>query len=218
MLGHHADLGVAFDGDGDRVLLVSPSGRTIDGDQMLGIIALHRKRKGTLDPPMVVATVMSNLGLEQALAQEGIKMIRTPVGDRNVAQAMAAHNARIGGEQSGHIILSDHSPTGDGILTTVKLLEIAHDCGVDLVTLAGAIPLYPQRLRNVAVKNPQALSQQAPLKQMIEQEQRHLGKAGRIIVRPSGTQPLIRVMVEAEDEALCEKVCARIAQTIEGLR
>ncbi len=218
VLDHHADLGIAFDGDGDRVLLVSSSGETIDGDHMMGIAALHMKRKGTLDPLLVVATVMSNLGLEQALKREGIQMVRTPVGDRNVAQAMVAHKAKIGGEQSGHIILSDHSPTGDGILTTVKLLEIAHECGVNLLTLAEAIPLYPQRLCNVSAENTTTLLQQEPIKRVIEEERRRLGEGGRIVVRSSGTQPLIRVMVEGEDDALCEQCCARIEKTIKGLR
>lgn len=212
---HHADLGVAFDGDGDRVLLVSSSGETIDGDRMMGIAALHMKRKGTLVPPLVVATVMSNLGLEKVLQREAVKMMRTPVGDRNVAQAMIAHQAKIGGEQSGHIILSDHSSTGDGILTTVKLLEIAHERGVDLLTLAEEISLYPQVLRNVSARNPTALLESTPIKEAIEEERCRLGEAGRIVVRSSGTQPLIRVMVEGRDEALCEQCCARIAKTIE---
>jgi len=215
VLEHHADLGVAFDGDGDRVLLVSSSGETIDGDRMMGIAALHMKRKGTLVPPVVVATVMSNLGLEQVLEREAVKMVRTPVGDRNVAQAMIAHQAKIGGEQSGHIILSDHSSTGDGILTTVKLLEIAHERGVDLLTLAEEIPLHPQVLRNVSARNPATLLESTPIKKAIEEERYCLGEAGRIVVRPSGTQPLIRVMVEGGDEALCEQCCARIVKAIE---
>ena len=218
VLAHKADLGIAFDGDGDRVFLISSSGETIDGDRMMGIAALHMKRKGSLAPPLVVTTVMSNLGLEQALEQKGIRMVRTAVGDRNVAQAMLAHKAKIGGEQSGHIIFSDHSPTGDGILTTVKLLEIAHECGSDILTLAEAIPLYPQRLRNVSVKDPCALMPCASLKRVIGEEEHRLGKTGRILVRPSGTQSLIRVMVEGEDEVLCEQACARIAQAIEELR
>ena len=145
-------------------------------------------------------------------------MVRTPVGDRNVAQAMFAHKAKIGGEQSGHIILSDHSPTGDGILTTVKLLEIAHECGVNLLALAEAIKSYPQRLCNVSAEDPTTLLQQEPVKKVIEEERRRLGEGGRIVVRPSGTQPLIRVMVEGEDDTLCEQACTRIAQTIEHLR
>lgn len=215
---HRADLGIAFDGDGDRVLLVSPTGETIDGDRMMGIAALHMKRKGTLDPPLLVATVMSNLGLEQVLNREGIEVLRTPVGDRHVARAMLAHGARIGGEQSGHIILADHSPTGDGVLTVVKLLEIAHERGVDLRTLAEEIPLHPQLLRNVEAENPTELLQHSSLNEAIEEERRRLGEEGRIVIRPSGTQPLIRVMVEGEDETLCELVCARIVEAIEGLR
>jgi len=215
VMKHQADLGVAFDGDGDRVLLVSSSGETIDGDRMMGIAALHMKRKGTLVPPLVVATVMSNLGLEQVLEREAIELVRTPVGDRNVAQAMIAHRAKIGGEKSGHIILSDHSSTGDGILTTVKLLEIAHERGVDLLTLAEEIPLCPQVLRNVRARNPAALLESTAVRTLIEEERRRLGETGRIVVRPSGTQPLIRVMVEGGDKTVCEQCCARIVNAIE---
>ena len=212
---HHADLGIAFDGDGDRVLLVSPSGETIDGDQMMGIVALYMKRKGTLNPPIVVATVMSNLGLEQTLEKEGIRMVRTSVGDRNVAQAMLTQMVKIGGEQSGHLIFSDHSPTGDGILTAVKLLEIAHERGSDLHTLAEEIPLHAQVHSDIKARKPDELLRLSSLKELIAKEERHLGEKGRLVVRVSGTQPLIRVMVEAEDESLCRRVCARLVAAIE---
>jgi len=218
VLKQRADLGVAFDGDGDRVLFVSSSGETIDGDRMMGIAALHMKRKGTLVPPLVVATVMSNLGLEHVLKREAIEMVRTPVGDRNVAQAMIAHRAKIGGEQSGHIILSDHSSTGDGILTTVKLLEIAHERGVDLLSLAKEIPLYPQVLRNVSAENPAVLLESIPITEAIEEQRSRLGERGRLVVRPSGTQPLVRVMVEGSDQSLCEQCCARIVKAVEDHR
>jgi len=213
---HRADLGIAFDGDGDRVLLVSSDGETIDGDQMMGIVALHMKRKGTLCPPLLVATVMSNLGLEQALAQQGVKMIRTPVGDRNVAQTMLTQKAKIGGEQSGHIILSDHSVTGDGILTAVKLLEIAHERGVSLYTLAKEIPHYPQVRCDIEAEDAKELLRRPSLKRAVEEERHNLGGEGRIVVRASGTQPLIRVMVEAEDESLCQRVCAALVAAIEA--
>lgn len=215
VLNHHADLGVAFDGDGDRVLLVAPDGETIDGDQMMGIIALHMKRKGSLDPAILIATVMSNLGLEQALKREAIQMVRTPVGDRNVAQMMLKEGAKVGGEQSGHIIFSDHSATGDGILTTVKLLEIAHERGTDLHTLAEEIPLYPQVRRDVAVSDPTEHLKLPAIERAIGEAKRRLGDRGRLVVRASGTQPLIRVMAEGEDEALCREVCTTLVAVIE---
>jgi phosphoglucosamine mutase len=212
---HHANLGIAFDGDGDRVLLVSPTGGTIDGDRMMGIAALHLQQKGSLDPAIVVATVMSNLGLEEVLKGAGIELVRTPVGDRNVAQAMLAHGAKIGGEQSGHIIFSDHSTTGDGILTAVKLLEIAHERGIDLHTLAEEIPLYPQVQHDIAASDPNACLNLAAVQEAIAAAEDHLVDCGRLIVRASGTQPLVRVLVEGKDEALCHEVCTRLATVIE---
>ena len=214
VLRHGAALGIAFDGDGDRVLLVASNGEVIDGDRMMGIAALHRHRKGLLDPPLVVATVMTNLGLERALAREGIELVRTAVGDRNVSQAMRDRRAKIGGEQSGHIVFSDHSPTGDGILTAVKLLEIAHERGRDLLDLASEIPLWPQVLRNVEAKNPAELLDAPSVRTAIETEQARLGDRGRLLVRASGTQPLIRVIVEADETALCEQVAQAIVEAI----
>ena len=215
VLEHHANLGIAFDGDGDRVLLVSPTGETVDGDRMMGIAALHLQQKGSLDPAIVVATVMSNFGLEEALKRAGIEMVRTPVGDRNVAQAMLAHGAKIGGEQSGHIIFSDHSSTGDGILTAVKLLEIAHERGIDLHTLAEEIPLYPQVQQDIAISDPLVCLDLVAVQDAIAAAKRHLEGCGRLIVRASGTQPLVRVLVEGKDEALCNEVCTELAAVIE---
>ena len=218
VLTQHADLGIAFDGDGDRVLLISPCGETIDGDRMMGIAALHMKAKGVLNPAIVIATVMSNMGLEHALAQSGIEMLRTPVGDRHVAQAMLVHGAHLGGEQSGHIIFSDHSPTGDGILTAIKLLEISHERGAPLHNLAEEIPLYPQARADVAVAEPAALITDPRVVSAIKQAKERLGTEGRLLVRPSGTQPVVRILVEAMDETLCNGVCELIASEIEGVR
>ena len=218
VLTQHADLGIAFDGDGDRVLLISPCGETIDGDRMMGIVALHMHQKGTLNPAIVVATVMSNMGLEHALARSGINMLRTPVGDRHVAQAMLAHEAHLGGEQSGHIIFSDHSPTGDGILTAIKLLEISHESGAPLHHLAGEIPLYPQARADVTVMEPVELVTDPRVVSAIKRAEERLGTDGRLVVRPSGTQPVIRVLVEALDEKLCNDVCTQIASVIEQAR
>jgi phosphoglucosamine mutase len=218
VLEREAELGIAFDGDGDRVMLVSSTGETIDGDQMMGILALHGHRAGTLNPPLIVATVMSNLGLEDILRKKGISLLRTPVGDRNVARAMLTNKAKIGGEQSGHIILSDHSPTGDGILTSVKLLELAHSRGKDLASLAAAIPSYPQVKEDLAVQDKQAVLRDPSINGLIEQQQRELGNAGRILVRASGTQPVIRIMVEGKDESRCRRICNRLTEAIDSFR
>jgi len=212
-----ADLGIAFDGDGDRVLLVSRRGETIDGDRMIGIAALYMKEKGSLDPPLVVVTTMSNLGLEETFDRHGIGLIRTPVGDRNVAQEMVRQGAKLGGEQSGHIIFADHSPTGDGILTVVKLLEIAHDTGKDLESLSLGIDLYPQAHRNVPCESPAEIAGSPSLRDAIKEAEALLNGRGRVIVRPSGTQPLIRIMVEGENERTCDEVCSLIEEGIRKL-
>jgi phosphoglucosamine mutase len=213
VLRQGADLGIAFDGDGDRVLFVSSQGQTIDGDHVIGIAALHRGRKGPLRPPLVVATVLSNFGLERLLRSNGVDMIRTPVGDRHVAQAMIAHGARIGGEPSGHVIFFDHAPTGDGILTAVQLLEIAHDAGESVEALARGIPLYPQCQRNVQCPSAAAASG-VSLEEVALVADARLAGRGRVIVRPSGTQPMVRVFVEADDQALADAVCEEAAASI----
>ncbi len=220
---HNADLGIAFDGDGDRVLLVSPDGNAIDGDRMMGIAALHLRHSDQLVPPIVVATVMSNLGLEKRLDTEGIELVRTPVGDRYVAWEMRARGARLGGEQSGHIIFSDHSPTGDGILTAVKLLEIAHINQTPLPHLAREIPIIPQLLRNVPARDPARVAAHDEVRTAVAREQSQLADGGRILVRPSGTQPVVRVMVEAADMDTCTAtvdrlatVIGRVAQSVNG--
>lgn len=214
VLAHRADLGIAFDGDGDRVLLVTSRGRTIDGDQAIGIAALHWMRRGAFDPPLVVTTVLSNYGLERILAEHGIEMVRTPVGDRNVARTMVERGAKIGGEQSGHIIFSDHALTGDGILTAVKLLEIAHESSSTLEALADEIPLYPQAYTNLPCTQPAVVAESEAAAEAIDAAVRSLGSRGRVIVRPSGTQPFLRIMVEAGDEALARTVCDGLANRL----
>lgn len=209
-----ADLGIAFDGDGDRVMLVSATGEVIDGDQMMGIIALYMKRNNGLTSPVVVATIMSNLGLERTLRQEGITLIRTAVGDRNVSQEMITRHAQVGGERSGHIIFRDHSSTGDGILTAIQLLEISHASGTDLTDLAAEIETVPQKSLDIPLKKRSSFRKSAEIERFIVQEKENLGDAGRIVVRSSGTQPLIRVMVEGENEAQIDAIANRIGAYI----
>jgi len=213
---HHAELGVAFDGDGDRVLLVDESGRTVDGDCMLGIAAQHMSRDGTLTPRLVVATVMTNAGLDAWLDQQGIELVRTDVGDRNVASEMDRLDAKLGGEQSGHIIFRDHTPTGDGILTTVKLLEAAHRASRSLGSLAAGIVLYPQVHRHVPCPD-STLIPHHDLQAIAASAQSSLGRGGRVIVRPSGTQPIVRVTVEAEDETACTDTADALVRQIKSL-
>lgn len=211
-----ADLGIAFDGDGDRVMLVGPDGYVIDGDRMMGIAASYMAQQGLLSPPAIVATLVSNRGLEGWLADRGVAMHRTDVGDRHVSHRMIEEGIQIGGEASGHIIFGDHSPTGDGILTAVKLLEIAHRQGVDLLTLAREIPLFPQCSRSIQCEgDAEQLAGDPRTRQLLAQAENGLGPLDRIVLRSSGTQPLLRIMVECEDEALCEATANQLEQ---GLR
>jgi len=215
---HQADLGVAFDGDGDRVLLVAPDGETIDGDRMIGIAAQCMAEEGTLSPAVVVTTVMSNSGLEDHLMQQGIRVIRTPVGDRHVSQHMHEASALVGGEPSGHVIFSKHSPTGDGILTAVKLLEMAHRKGVDLGTLARSIPLFPQVLRNVPSASPADLTADPRVQDAVTEAKKQLGTRGQVLLRASGTQPLVRILVEGEDETLCHCIADAIEAALRSAK
>jgi len=215
--GHGADLGIAFDGDGDRVLLVAEDGTVIDGDTILGIAGRYYAKHRSLSPKVIVTTVMSNQGLEATLADCGIRVLRTDVGDRNVAWEMRRLGAKIGGEQSGHIIFRDHSLTGDGILTAVKMLEIAHDLGQPLGRLAAHIERHPQIKGNLPVGNPHAFVARCDVRSAIEEEAERLGNAGRLLVRPSGTQPRVRILVEADQAALAKTTFARLDQRLREL-
>jgi phosphoglucosamine mutase len=181
---------------------------------MIGIAASHLAERGLLSPSEVVATVVSNRGLELWLADRGIVMHRTDVGDRFVSHRMIQGGIQIGGEASGHVIFGDHSPTGDGILTAVKLLEIAHDRGEDLPTLARAIPLFPQCSRNIACDDPARLAESPRTQEILQEAERDLGVRGRIVLRPSGTQPFLRILVESEDADRCEAMANRLEKGI----
>ena len=189
-----ADLGVAFDGDADRALFVSKSGRIVDGDAVMLICAIPLHRSGRLTE--VVATVMSNLGLERALKSHGIALVRTPVGDKYVLEEMVRRNAPLGGEQSGHVIFRDYATTGDGLLTALRVLEVMQSSGRGLDELASEIEIYPQKLVNVRVKNRRPLADLPGVNAEIQRAQSEFGDTGRIVVRFSGTEPLARVMVE----------------------
>ncbi len=209
-----AMLGVAFDGDADRAIFVAGDGRVVDGDAVLLIAARALKAAGKLAGEQVVATVMSNLGLERALQHDGIRLLRTPVGDKYVLEEMVRAGAVLGGEQSGHVILRQYATTGDGILTALRILEIARDAGAGLEELSAGLEIYPQRLENVRVRERRALDQLPAVAREIAECEQAFGASGRVLVRFSGTEPLARVMVEGPDLARVEEYTGRIAAAI----
>ncbi|MEQ8189478.1 MAG: phosphoglucosamine mutase [Candidatus Eremiobacterota bacterium] len=214
VVSEQADIGFAFDGDADRVISVDRRGHTVDGDKMMFIIASYLKDKGMLKNNLVVSTVMSNLGFELALKKKSIQMVRTNVGDRYVLEAMIKHGGILGGEQSGHIILLDYNNTGDGFITALMLLKIMLDTGKSLETLGSEVAKYPQILVNIPVLDKNSFGNDLYLRELIEKEEKNLSDRGRILVRPSGTEPLVRVMVEALDKKEMNDVAERISSEI----
>jgi phosphoglucosamine mutase len=218
VLAESADVGVAFDGDADRALFVSKSGKLIDGDAVLLLTARYLKQRGELagrnGHPVVIATVMSNLGLERALASHGIEMIRTPVGDKYVLEEMLRRDAALGGEQSGHVIFHQYATTGDGMLTALRVFEVMRDAGAGLDELTEELKVYPQRLVNVRVRGRKPLEELPGVAAEIRAAEASFGDAGRVLVRFSGTEPLARVMVEGPDLERVESFANRIASQI----
>jgi phosphoglucosamine mutase len=209
------DLGLSFDGDGDRALAVDARGNLVDGDFIIAILAKHLKAKGLLRQDTVVTTVMTNLGFRHAMAREGIAVITTAVGDRYVIAEMLAHDYMLGGEQSGHIINRDVSTTGDGLATALLLLQALGEMGQPLHEAATVMQRLPQRLVNVRVREREALEGATAVWEAIQRESERLGDEGRILVRPSGTEPLVRVMAEAATQDECDAVCDRIVAVVE---
>ncbi|MFP4588778.1 MAG: phosphoglucosamine mutase [Candidatus Acetothermia bacterium] len=209
------DVGVAYDGDGDRALFVDENGAVVDGDQVLFLVASWLQKKDLLNPPLVIATVMSNLGLEKSLEKMGVELLRVQVGDRFVAEKLREAGALAGGEQSGHIIFPRYSPTGDGLITTLQILKILVASGEPLSELADRMEWYPQVLENVETENKNRFSLNGAIGEAIEEWEEILGDRGRILVRPSGTQSVIRVMVEASDKQLTARAAKEIAGEIE---
>lgn len=212
------DVGLAFDGDGDRLIAVDEKGNIVDGDKIMYICATYLHERNMLPKQTVVATVMSNLGFYKALENKGIDVVTTKVGDRYVLEKMLEGNYALGGEQSGHIIFLDHLTSGDGMLTGVQLLNIMVETGKPLSELAAEMPTYPQVLKNVAVENKDEMLKNETLLEAIRNVEEELGESGRVLVRPSGTESLIRVMVEAETEAQCEQYVNQLVETIESLK
>jgi phosphoglucosamine mutase len=214
---HGADAGIAHDGDADRCLAVDATGEMIDGDQILAILALELKARGQLAGDTVVATVMSNLGFRKAMAQAGITVVETAVGDRYVLEAMRAGHFAIGGEQSGHIIMLDHATTGDGMLTALHLLAAVVRQRTTLADLARVMTRYPQVLVNVAGVDKERAARSPELAAAVASVQAELGAAGRVLVRPSGTERAVRVMVEATDHERAQSLADGLAATIRSL-
>jgi len=217
VLEYGADVGIAHDGDADRVIAVDEKGGTVDGDAIMVICGLDMAEKGALRNNAVVVTVMSNLGLELAFKEAGVSVYRTPVGDKYVLRKMLELGASLGGEQSGHIIFTDHCTTGDGIVTACKLLSVVVEKGVPLSELAGRMKKLPQKLVNVRVRNKEEALASDELKEAVEAVERELGDSGRVLVRPSGTELVIRIMVECPDEELCSEMAGRIAEAVKSL-
>ncbi len=208
------DLGLAFDGDGDRMLAVDSSGALVDGDFVIAILARHLKSKGRLRRDTVVTTVMTNLGFHHAMRREGIAVVTTAVGDRYVIAEMLKHDYVLGGEQSGHIINLDVSTTGDGLATALLLLQALNEMGLPLHEAAEVMERLPQRLVNVRVRDREGLEGAAAVWEAVARESERLGSEGRILVRPSGTEPLVRVMAEAPTQDDCDAVCDRIVAVV----
>ncbi|MGO9228984.1 MAG: phosphoglucosamine mutase [Bryobacteraceae bacterium] len=206
--------GVAFDGDADRAIFVAQSGRIVDGDAVLLMTARAMKAAGHLPGDTVVSTVMSNLGLEKALARDGIRMLRTPVGDKYVLEEMVRLDAALGGEQSGHIIFREYATTGDGLLTALRVLEIARRAGVGLDELTADLRVYPQKLVNIRVREKIDFAGVPSVNREIRRAEETMAGSGRVLVRYSGTELLARVMVEAADQSHVDTFTASIADSI----
>lgn len=208
-----ADLGIAFDGDGDRVAMVDGQGQLIDGDQIVYVIAMARKLANQLQGP-VVGTVMSNLGLEKALQSEGIDFVRAKVGDRYVMSALNEHGGVIGGETSGHIICLDKTTTGDGIIAALQVLAAVRESGKSLSQLCEGMSRYPQKMINVRLEKRVDISGIPAISTAVERAEEHLSDRGRVVLRPSGTEPVVRVMVEGESESEVERHAQELAAIV----
>ena len=211
---NNVDVGFAFDGDGDRVLAVDAKGNIVDGDKIMFILAKHLKEQGELKDNMVVSTVMSNIGFYKAIEENGLQSVKTAVGDRYVVEEMRKNDYSLGGEQSGHIVLMNYATTGDGILTAVKLANIIKTSGKSLEELASEVNIYPQKLVNIKVVDKKAAMEDSDILAECEKVEKELEGNGRILLRASGTENLIRVMVEASSDELTDKYCEQVAKIV----
>lgn len=209
-----ADLGIAHDGDADRCLAIDASGAVVDGDQIMAILALSAKRRGLLADDTLVATVMSNLGLKVAMDAHGISLVQTAVGDRYVLEALGQYGLTLGGEQSGHIIFSDHATTGDGVLTGLQIAAEMARSGKALAELAAVMEVYPQVLVNVSGVDRLGLRGNQPIADAVARAEQELGSHGRVLLRPSGTEKIVRVMVEAPEQHIAQTIADELAQVV----
>jgi len=214
VLEHGADLGIAHDGDADRCLAVDKEGNFVDGDQIMAILAVAMADRGALVDRTLVATVMSNLGLKRAMADHNIKMVQTRVGDRYVLEELNEQQLSLGGEQSGHVIMTKFATTGDGILTGLHLVAEMSRTGKSLAELASIMTVYPQTLVNVRGVNHHGLAANQVITDAVSAATLGLGDSGRVLLRPSGTEPMVRVMVEAEDQLTADSIAADLAQIV----
>lgn len=210
-----ADIGIALDGDADRVVIVDEKGQLVDGDQLMAVIAESWHRRGKLAAGGIVATVMSNLGLERYLKDIGLSMARTPVGDRYVVEHMRKHGFNVGGEQSGHIVLSDFTTTGDGLVSALQVLAVAISTGKPVSEVCNRFERLPQLLKNVRYTEGRPL-EDSRVRKAIDNATAKLGQSGRLVIRPSGTEPLIRVMAEGDDEKLVSAVVNDIVEAVKN--
>ena len=211
---NNVNVGFAFDGDGDRVLAVDANGNIVDGDKIMFILAKHLKEQGELKDNMVVSTVMSNIGFYKAIEENGLQSVKTAVGDRYVVEEMRKNDYSLGGEQSGHIVLMNYATTGDGILTAVKLANIIKTSGKSLEELASEVSIYPQKLVNIKVVDKKTAMEDSEILAECEKVEKELEGNGRILLRASGTENLIRVMVEASSDELTDKYCEQVAKIV----
>ncbi|ERG68706.1 MULTISPECIES: phosphoglucosamine mutase [Exiguobacterium] len=209
-----ADMGLAFDGDGDRLIAIDENGDIVDGDKIMYICGKYLSEKGRLKDNTIVATVMSNLGFHKAVEDAGMTALQTAVGDRYVVEEMKKHNYTLGGEQSGHLIFLDHSTTGDGMLSGVQLAQIVKTTGRKLSELAAEMPVYPQKLVNIRVTDKNEAMNGDRVLATIQEAEAEMNGNGRILVRASGTEPLVRVMAEAPTSEECDRYVERIAQVV----
>ncbi|MGZ9848278.1 phosphoglucosamine mutase [Macrococcus psychrotolerans] len=214
VLDTDSDFGLAFDGDGDRIIAVDEKGQIVDGDQIMFILAQDMDARGELKDHMVVSTVMSNLGFYKGLESLNIKSDKTKVGDRYVVEEMRRSSYNLGGEQSGHIVMMDHNTTGDGLLTGIHLASIVKRSGKTLSELAGQMTKYPQRLVNIKVSDKHAVEQNEHVAAVIKEVEDEMNGEGRVLVRPSGTEPLVRVMVEAKTDEDAERFVNKISDVV----
>lgn len=214
VLEKEADVGLAFDGDGDRIIATDEKGNILDGDKILYICGKYLNENGLLKNSTIVSTVMSNIGFYRSLEEHDIKSVKTDVGDRFVVEEMRTNGYNLGGEQSGHVIFLDHSTTGDGLLTGIQLLKVMKDTGKKLSELAAEVEIYPQKLVNVRVRDKYEVMDHPRVQAVIEEVEDKMGGEGRILVRASGTEPLLRVMAEAQTEEKVEEYCEQVAEVV----